>query len=34
MIGTVRFNVARLPAEIERVKVGNFRWGVERVGVG
>ena len=31
---TVRFNVARLPAEIEGVKVGKFRWGVEGVGVG
>ena len=31
---TVGFNVARLPAEIEGVKVGKFRWGVEGVGVG
>lgn len=31
---TVRFTVARLPAEIEGVKVGKFRWGVEGVGVG
>ena len=31
---TVRFTLARLPTEIERVKVCNFRWGVEGVGVG